>query len=333
MFILHANLISNMVSERILVCGSIAYDYIMGFSGDLNYNLTSDKEKKVFNLASMPETKAMYFGGTSGNIGYNLAKIQSKTYLLTAVGKDFVYNGYKERIEKYDGVDFIGEFYPDLFTASCYIVNDCNHNQIIIFHQGAMINCVKIHIKQKLESLDPIKIATVSPDFYPAMINWSEQLHILNIPFILDPGQVTPAFTPDDLKRVIPKAKLLIGNKFEIEMICNKLECSVEDVLSLNSNLIITKGKEGISLYENGNTHDIPACKPREVIDTTGAGDGFRAGLLTGLAHGLSLVEAANIGCAVGSFVVETSGAQTQDFTKKDLLDRIRLNYGEELNF
>ncbi|MHA1522602.1 MAG: hypothetical protein ACTSRK_20745, partial [Promethearchaeota archaeon] len=189
-----------MKQNRILVCGSLAYDYIMGFSGDLNYNLTSDKEKKIFNLASMPETKEMFFGGTSGNIGYNLAMIQSQAYINSAVGKDFIDLGYKERIEKLESLEFIGNIYPDLFTASCYIVNDCNHNQLIIFHQGAMVNCIKIDLKEKLTPLSDVKIATISPDFYPAMVSWAHQLHDMNIPFLLDPGQVTPAFTSEDLR-------------------------------------------------------------------------------------------------------------------------------------
>ena len=86
-------------------------------------------------------------------------------------------------------------------------------------------------------------------------------------------------------------------------------------------------------LYTNGDTHNVPACRPRDVLDTTGAGDGFRAGLLTGLSKGLSLADAVKVGCAVGSFVVETAGAQTQEFTKKELLNRIQSNYGENLDF
>jgi adenosine kinase len=320
---MHQMILLRMSGKNILVLGSIAYDYIMEFSGDFNDNLSSNKEQKVFNIAVMPSSKTVHYGGTSGNISYNLAQINTNVDVITAVGKDFVSLGFQKHLDQYPSLHFKGEIYDDLFTASAYIVNDANHNQIIIFHQGAMVKCPEISLNDKNISKDSVKIASVSPDNYVAMVKWANELHSLNIDFILDPGQVTPAFTGIDLKDLIPKASILIGNEFEINMIMEKLGTDLKGLIELNGNLIITKGDKGSVCYTNGEKTEISCYPIDSVKDTTGAGDGYRAGLLHGLANDWPLVKACKFGAATSSFVVETVGSQTQKYTIEDVEKRL----------
>ena len=320
-----------MAPDHILVCGSVAYDYIMEFQGDFNENLVSNKDKLKFNLAVMPHSKEIRFGGTSGNISYNLAQLNAPTQILTAVGKDFETLGYRDHIEQNSSINFRGDIHSDLYTASCYIVNDVNHNQMIIFHEGAMVQCPKISLTQRNLSPEKIKIASVSPDNYQAMVNWARDLSNLGIPFILDTGQVTPVFSREILNELIPKAFLIIGNEFEVDMILEKLGKSLNELLTLNSNLVITKGEKGSILYCDGEKTNIEICPPNCVVDTTGAGDAFRAGLLYGILHDYSLLISCKVGTTLASFAVETLGPQTQNYSWNDIQNRYEATFKESL--
>ncbi|UYP46385.1 Nucleoside kinase [Candidatus Lokiarchaeum ossiferum] len=316
-----------MSNKDILVLGSIAYDYIMDFGGDLNKNLTSDPEKKVFNLAVMPHSKKINFGGTSGNISYNIAQLDSPVQVITSVGKDFIDLGYQKHMERFPSLIFRGNIHSDLFTASCYIVNDENHNQMIIFHEGAMKKCPEINLKKKNITNSGIKIASVSPDNVMAMMGWAKELKSLEIPFIFDPGQVTPAFSKEMLEEVIPLAYMLIGNEFEVNMILEKLNMSIEDLLKINSRVIITKGNKGSDCFFDEEIIHVGICKPSKVLDTTGAGDAFRAGLLVGIANDCSILEACQMGATLSSFSVETLGPQTQNYTSSSAKARYEQNF------
>jgi adenosine kinase len=299
----------------------------MQFKGNFNENLTANKAEDKFNLALMPDTKTISFGGTSGNISYNLGQIGAQTRVITAVGKDFRDLGYETHIKTNSSVEFKGEVYPELFTASCYIVNDIKHHQVIIFHQGAMEKCPSISLKERKELMESIKIASVSPDNYGAMINWARELKEMKIPFIFDPGQVTPAFTKEILEEILPNAFCVIGNEFEMKMIQEKLQCELESLLKMNSKIIITKGEKGSTIYENGKKIEIPIVKPKGILDTTGAGDGYRAGLLYGLLKEMTLVDACKIGAVISSFVIETVGPQTQKYSMKNVQERYNANF------
>jgi adenosine kinase len=319
-----------MENEKILVLGSIAYDFIMNFSGNMSETISTDPDNKVFNLAVMPETKIKSFGGTAGNIGYNLSLLGAKAALITSVGQDFIDLGYQDRINAFQNVNFEGKIHSDSHSASCYIVNDNLHNQLIIFHRGAMIRGEEIILKNTY-SKETVKIASISPDYSPAMIKWGHELKEMNIPFLFDPGQVTPEFTREGLLDLIPKSFLLIGNEYEITMILRKLDYTLDQLLKLNPNIIITKGAEGAECHYQGETYLIPISTPKHVNDTTGAGDGFRAGLLFGLAKNLPFDIACKLGSVVGSFVVESSGPQSQQFTINNVIDRFAQNFSEKL--
>lgn len=313
-----------MQEKSILVLGSIAYDYIMSFPGDFNTNLTSDKQKKIFNLAVMPDSKEINFGGTAGNISYNLSLLNCPTNIITSVGKDFTDLGYAFRIDSQNSVKFIGQQLEDSHTASCYIVNDENQNQIIIFHEGAMKKCPDISLKLRGISKESIKIASVSPDNPLAMVKWANELIEMEIPFIFDPGQMVHYFTKSDLETIIPNAYLLIGNEFEIQKIQEILETDLEGVRALTEMLIVTQGEKGSDCYWGENKEHIPICYAQTVLDTTGAGDGYRAGLLYGLYHDLPLVKACRLGAIISSKVIETVGPQNQIFT----FEKIKEDYG-----
>lgn len=323
-------LVGIMETEKILVLGSIAYDFIMNFSGNMSDALSIDPEKKGFNVFVMPETKIKSFGGVAGNIGYNLSLLGANASIITSVGQDFIDLGYQERIHQFPYVNFEGKIHSDTHSASCYIVNDSNQNLINVFYKGAMTRGEEIHLKGTY-SKDNVKIATISPDHYPAMIKWGNELKELDIPFLFDPGQGTPDFPSEGLFDLISKSFLLIGNEFEISIILKKLEFSMEQLLDLNPNVIITKGSKGSEVFYQGKKFYIPICVPKTMEDPTGAGDGFRSGLLFALAKNLAFETACKVGSVIGSLVVETSGPQSQQYTMEIVRKRFKENFHEGL--
>jgi adenosine kinase len=313
-----------------LVLGSIAFDYIMKFEGKFKDVILPDADQNPtgsFNVSSL----RVRFGGTAGNISYNLALLGVKAIAVSSTGNDFVAMKYDEHLRKV-GVDLRLVGHPEEHTAAAYIVSDAVNNQLSIFHPGALKHASKIPIKETIGNMiDRVKIAIIAPNPVDAFVNYSRELSKLKIPFIFDPGQVTPAFTPEQLMKIIPNSILLIANAHEIELVKNKLELSIENLVKKVPNLIVTEGAKGSTIYGEGYTKQIPIAKPKIFRDPTGAGDGYRAGLIWGLLNSLSLEDSAKVGAVVGSFVVEGDGPQDHVFDMKEIKQRFEQTYDQSL--
>lgn len=322
-----------MTKNKTLVLGSIAFDYLMGFDENFINACSIDREKGEYQSTVTANSRIQHFGGCAGNISYNLGLLNAgKVLLLGSVGKDFSSLGYQEHIKKFENIDVGVDLHDDLFTAACYIVNDVKSNQMIIFHGGALDQSKHILLKEKIKDPENYLYAINSTQSVDAMVSFAEQLHELKIPQIFDPGQVTPLFSKELLLDIIKNSDILIGNKFEIEQIKTKTEQSEEDLVVHLKALIKTKGAEGSELlYKDDKNEifkiDIPIAKPEKIVDSTGAGDGYRAGILTGLSLNMTLLDSCRLGSIIGSFVVETGGAQTQSYSLEDVRKRFLETY------
>lgn len=323
-----------MVKNKVLVLGSIAFDYIMGFKESFINAVSINHDKEEYQSTVTADSRHQFFGGTAGNIAYNLGVLNiAKVSLFGSVGNDFERLGYKDHINQFNNVDLLVDVYENLFTAACYIVNDIKSNQMIIFHGGALDKCKDIDLKKKISDPEEFIYAVNSTQSIEAMINFAIQLSDLRIPSIFDPGQVTPLFQKDSLIDIIKKSEILIGNTHEIKQIKEKSELTEENILDYVKAIIITKGSEGsVLIYKNESNKvfriKIPVASPTKIMDTTGAGDGYRAGILTGLTLDMTLLDSCRLGAVIGSFVVETSGAQTQIFNKEQVKKRYYKTFG-----
>jgi adenosine kinase len=204
---------------------------------------------------------------------------------------------------------------------------------MIIFHGGALDKCKDLDLKEKIPDPEEFIFAINSTQSVEAMVNFTSQLSKLNIPFIFDPGQVTPLFQRENLVEIIKLSDILIGNNHEIKQIKEKSGLSEESILEYVKAIIITRGPDGSELIhtdENNKIfkYNIPIATPIKVEDTTGAGDGYRAGILTGLVLNMSLLDSCRLGAIIGSFVVETVGAQTQKFSIEQVRKRFFDTFG-----
>ena len=324
----------NSEKKKVIVLGSIAFDYIMGFAENFVNAVSLNHEKGEYQSTVTASSRIQHFGGTAGNIAYHLGILNgAKVHLIGAVGKDFVSLGYKDHITKYNNVSLDVDMYEDLFTAACYIVNDIKSNQMIIFHGGALDKCKDIDLTKKIKDPENYIYAINSTQNVDAMVNFAKQLHDLNIPQIFDPGQVTPLFPKELLIKMIETTNILIGNDFEFAQIKNKTQLSEKEILRKVKAIIVTKGSEGSELIYKDEKEkiyniDIPICKPDKVVDPTGAGDGYRAGILTGLSLNKTLLDSCRLGSIIGSFIVETHGAQTQNYNINNVRERFFRTYG-----
>jgi len=322
-----------MSKNKVLVLGSIAFDYLMGFDENFINACSIDHEKGEYQSTVTANSRIQHFGGCAGNISYNLGLLNAgKVLLLGSVGKDFSSLGYQDHIKKFENVEVGVDQHDDLFTAACYIVNDIKANQMIIFHGGAQDMSKHILLKDRILDPENYLIAINSTQSVDAMVNFANQLPELKISQIFDPGQVTPLFPKELLIDVIKKSDILIGNKFEIEQIKEKTGMNEDELVKNLDALIKTKGEEGSELFYKDESAkifkiEIPIAKPEKIVDSTGAGDGYRAGILTGLSLNMTILDSCRLGSVIGSFVIETGGAQTQSYSLEDVRKRFLETY------
>ena len=322
------------MKNKVIVLGSLAFDYIMAFEENFINAVSIDPDNEKYQSTVTAKTRIQRFGGTAGNIAYNLGLMDvALVSLFGSVGTDFENLGYKAHISKFQNIDLGVDIHQDLFTAACYIVNDIKANQMIIFHGGALDRSRDINLIDKIKDPENYLYAINSTQSVEAMTSFAQQLYEMQIPMIFDPGQVTPLFPKHTLIDIIKQSEILIGNSFEINQIKLKTELSDEKILSLVKAIIITKGEDGSELLYRDHSNqifkiEIPIANPSKILDTTGAGDGYRAGILSGLILNLTLLDSCRLGSIVSSFVIETSGAQTQNYTIQDVRKRFFDTYG-----
>ncbi len=323
-----------MPKNKVLVLGSLAFDYIMSFKENFISAVSIDHDKEEYQSTVTADSRHQFFGGTAGNIAYNLGLLSiAKVSILGSVGNDFETLGYKDHIKKFKNVDLRVDVYDNLFTAACFIVNDIKSNQMIIFHGGALDRCKEIDLKEKISNPEEFVYAINSTQSVEAMTNFAAQLNDLQIPTIFDPGQVTPLFQRENLIDILKRSDILIGNNHEIRQIKERSGLAEESILEHVKAIIITKGSEGSELIyrdENNKIYkiNIPIATPMKIEDTTGAGDGYRAGILTGLVLNMTILDSCRLGAIIGSFVVETTGAQTQIFNIEQVRKRFFNTFG-----
>ncbi len=323
-----------MLKNKVLVLGSLAFDYIMGFKESFINAVSINHDKGEYQSTVTADSRHKFFGGTAGNIAYNLGLLNiAKVSLFGSVGDDFERLGYKDHINQFSNIELLVDIHEDLFTAACYIVNDIKSNQMIIFHGGALDKCKDIDLREKIPNPEEFIYAINSTQSVEVMTNFAIQLSDLKIPSIFDPGQVTPLFQKDNLIDIIKKSEILIGNAHEIMQIKEKSELTEEIILEYVKAIIITRGSEGSELiYEDENKKifkfNIPIATPAKILDTTGAGDGYRAGILTGLMLNMTILDSCRLGTIISSFVVETSGAQTHLFDINQVRKRFFNTFG-----
>jgi adenosine kinase len=304
-----------------LISGSLAYDVIMRFPGRFGDHILPERIHSL-SVAFMVTELRREFGGCAGNIAYTLNLLGEKALPVGAAGKDFA--PYVEWLDA-NGIDrrYIREL-NDVYTAQAFINTDDDGNQITAFHPGAMGRADE----QALPTDSGARIGIVAPDGRAAMIRHAEQFVAAGIPFIFDPGQGLPMFDGSDLERFMEQAAWLAMNDYEAGVFCEKTRLGLDEIAARVKALIVTRGAHGSIIHVAGDTLQVPAVEPGAVVDPTGCGDAYRAGLLHGLLNNFDWETTGRIAALAGSIKVASQGTQNHRFTADEFAARFQAAFG-----
>jgi adenosine kinase len=310
--------------KRALICGSVAYDTIMVFPDRFRTHILPDK-LHMLNVAFLVPQMRREFGGCAGNIAYNLKLLGEVGFPMGGIGLDF--GPYREWMAKQGlSTKYLQEI-PGEHCAQAFITTDLDSNQITAFHPGAMNSSHFI----KVPANDGISIGVIAPDSREGMLQHAEQFKAANIPFIFDPGQAMPLFEGEDFKRFITISDWLAVNDYEWALLQERTGWSAADVCKHVKALIVTKGAEGSDIYANGRVHHIPCAKATQVIDPTGCGDAYRAGLIYGILRGLDWDTTGRIASLMGAIKIAVRGTQNHTFTQAEFAQKYAEAFGTSL--
>ncbi len=297
---------------RTLICGSIAYDNIMVFQDQFKNHILPEKIH-VLNVAFLVPEMRREFGGCAGNIAYNLRMLGGEPVMMATVGDD--YAPYAKRLEQLSLPQEHVLHVADTFTAQAFITTDLDDNQITAFHPGAMNFS---HLNSVQETRD-IRLGIIAPDGRDGMMLHAREFHEAGIPFIFDPGQGLPMYNGEELLDFIEKADYIAVNDYEGQMLQDRTGINLESLANKAKALIITLGAQGSIIYADGKKFEIPSVKPKAIVDPTGCGDAYRAGLLYGIVNNLEWQTAGQLGSLMGSLKIAQRGGQNHQFSRDEI--------------
>jgi adenosine kinase len=309
------------MNKTTLICGSLAFDKIMQYHGRFAETLLADQLHKV-NVSFLVPTLRTEFGGCSANIAYNLKMLGGDPLIMATIGQDG--GEYLERFEQLGiatrGIRKIGHAY----TAQCFVTADLDNNQINAFHPGAM----QFAHENNVADQGPLRVAVIAPDGRDGMLKHATDCAAQKVPFMFDPGQQLPMFSGAELIDFINKASYVAANDYEFEMLMDRTGLTLADIASRLDALIVTRGEKGSEIYAAGQRFEIPCVAAAAIVDPTGCGDAYRAGLLYGIANDFSWETTGRLASLLGSIKIAHQGGQNHVFTAAQIADRFEKEFG-----
>ncbi len=309
------------MTKTTLICGSLAFDKIMQYNGRFGETLLADQLHKV-NVSFLVPTLRTEYGGCSANIAYNLNMLGGDPLIMATIGQDG--GEYMERFEKLGiptrAIRKIGHAY----TAQCFVTADLDNNQINAFHPGAM----QFSHENNVADVGPLRVAIIAPDGRDGMIKHAADCAAQKVPFMFDPGQQLPMFSGEELIQFINDATYVAANDYEFEMLMNRTGLTLPEIASRLEALIVTRGEKGSEIYAKGERHEIPCVPAAAVVDPTGCGDAFRAGLLYGIVNGFDWPTTGRLASLMGSIKIAHQGGQNHTATAGEIADKFEAAFG-----
>lgn len=307
-----------------LICGSLAFDTIMVFDDRFKNHILPDK-LHILNVAFLVPDMRREYGGCAGNIAYSLAMLGGSPRIMATVGDDF--QPYRDRLQQLTLDASYVRAVPNTFTAQAFITTDLDDNQITAFHPGAM----NYSHENRASDAKDISLAIVAPDGRDGMLQHAQQLREADIPFVFDPGQGLPMFNGDELKSFLQWATYVAVNDYEAQLLQDRTGETIESLAKHVKALIVTMGADGSVVYAGGQRIEIPPVKADRVIDPTGCGDAYRAGLLYGISQNMDWAITGRLASLLGSIKVAHRGAQNHRFTREECAQRFKEQFNIEL--
>lgn len=307
-----------------LICGSLAYDTIMVFHDQFKNHILPDKIH-ILNVAFLVPDMRREFGGTAGNIAYNLSLLGGKPLIMATVGDDFV--SYANWLQD-NGLDMTHvRRITGSFTAQAFITTDTDDNQITAFHPGAM----NFSHENNVVDATGAKLGIIAPDGREGMFQHAQEFHASGIPFLFDPGQGLPMFSGEELLQFIELADYMALNDYEAQLTQEKTGLTLEDLSRRLKALVVTLGARGSVIYTDGQCLGIPCVEADDVVDPTGCGDAYRAGLLYGLTKGWDWQKTGQLAAVMGAIKIASRGGQNHKPARAEIAARYQQAFGTKI--
>jgi adenosine kinase len=309
------------MTQPTLICGSLAFDKIMQYHGRFAETLLADQLHRV-NVSFLVPTLRTEYGGCSANIAYNLKLLGGEPLIMATLGQDGA--DYLERLRNFGIKTRAIKTIGDAYTAQCFVTADQDNNQINAFHPGAM----QFSHENKVADQGPLRLAIIAPDGRDGMLQHARDCAAQGVPFMFDPGQQLPMFSGEELLAFIDQATYLAANDYEIEMVMDRTGLTLEQIASRLDALIVTRGEKGSEIYAGGERHDIPVVPASAVVDPTGCGDAYRAGLLFGIVQGYDWPTTGRLASLLGAIKIAHQGGQNHSFTPAEIAGKFESAFG-----
>ncbi|MYN14088.1 carbohydrate kinase family protein [Pusillimonas sp. TS35] len=311
------------MTDRVLICGSIAFDTIAVFEGRFKEHFLPDSIQSLSVSFFVPTLRKEY-GGCAGNIAYNLRLLGGNPVPVGMVGADAA--DYLERMRSM-GIDTsMVRMLDDMYTPQCFITTDLDDNQIASFHPGAMIRSAENDLTGQKAVW-----GIVAPDAKDGMFAHARRLKAQGIPFVFDLGQAMPLFNGDELNEMLGMADVFTANNYEASVVEKRTGRSIQQIADTLRAAVVTQGAKGATLYAHGKVTHVPPVLPEQVLDPTGCGDAHRAGLLYGLTQNWSMLDACRLANLMGSFKIAAKGPQNHNPSRADINTALQQHYGISL--
>jgi len=305
----------------ILICGSLAFDNIMVFP-DRFKNHILPEQIHILNVAFLVPELRREFGGCAGNIAYNLNLLGGDALIMATVGDDAP--AYLERLDTLGLSRTHVRHVPGTYTAQAFITTDLDDNQITAFHPGAM----SFSHLNKVEHATDAKLGIVAPDGREGMQQHARDFAARGIPFVFDPGQGLPMFNGEELLEFMRLATYACFNDYEAKLLSDRCGRSIESLAGEVQALIVTRGGEGSQIYTGGQCIDVPCVAAEQVVDPTGCGDAYRAGLLYGIERGLDWPTTGRLASLMGALKIAHRGGQNHQHRREEIAARFERTFG-----
>ncbi len=306
---------------RIIVTGSIAYDYLMSFPGSFSEHLLPGHLQRV-SLSFLVDSMDKRRGGCAPNIAYTLALLGERPRLMATAGQDF--DEYRRFLEG-SGIDTsLVKQVDGTFTASFFCSTDRDGNQIASFYTGAMAHAGELDFA----AAGPCDLAIISPNDPAAMVAYARECRALGIPYIYDPSQQVARMGGGDIRDGVVGAHIVVCNDYEFEIIREKTGLDADAMLEHAEAVVVTRGEKGAAIRLRGRTIDVPAVAPSAVVDPTGVGDAFRGGFMKGIALGADYQVCGQMGSVAAAYALEHLGGSSHTYTRDEFAARYEQHFG-----
>lgn len=308
---------------KLIVTGSIAFDYLMSFPGKFTEHFLPEHMHRV-SLSFLVDSMDKRRGGCGPNIAYTIALLGERPYLMATAGQDF--SDYKSWMDAVNIDTSLVKVIDGKFCASFFCSTDQHSNQIASFYTGAMANAGELSMRTVRDIKDALVI--ISPNDPDAMVQYAEECSTMGVKYIWDPGQQCARMSGDQLADGIDGAFMVICNDYEFELIRQKTDLDEAKIVEKVPILVITKGEKGCTILTKAGSEDVKAVTPHRIEDPTGVGDAFRGGFMKGLAIGAPNRVCAQLGSVAATYALEHLGGTSHAYSWDEFRARYEQQFG-----